>query len=145
MNEAFHLMKGKLLKINNRKELYDYLSKVDVSEKQETGMSSVYFLVTYNGKTEPLYFMPYEGSYFESVCELHQFEMREDELEQLVKELYLPEAYEKALDFEKTMFIDGIRYEINNPQCVPFLPEVIDDIKPISETECVKWILQNWK
>lgn len=36
--EAFHMMKGKLLKINNRKELYDYLSKVDVSEKQETNV-----------------------------------------------------------------------------------------------------------
>ena len=34
-------------------------------------------------------------------------------------------------------------YEIENFQCAPYLQEYIDDIKLITERECLEWMLEN--
>lgn len=132
--------------IRNRKELYQYLNTVDWHSKKDSNMSSVYFLITYNGKTEPIYFMSYEGVYFESPCELHKFPMNECEIDEYVKELYTKESFQQALEYEKAMHRGNWHYDIDCPQCAAsFLPEKLDDIKMISESECLEWLIKHSK
>ena len=83
------------MKIHSREELYKYLDNVDWSLKEETEMSSVYFLIKFNNHIEPIYFMHYKDSYFESPCCLHSCEMNKNKLEEYVRELYYPESFEK--------------------------------------------------
>ena len=51
----------------------------------------------------------------------------------------------KEQEQEKKNLIDGFWYEIDCPQCSPFLPFEIESIYPISEEEYIKQIAVNWK
>ena len=133
------------MKIHSREELYKYLYNVDWSLKEETEMSSVYFLIKFNNHIEPIYFMHYKDSYFESPCCLHSCDMNENELKEYVRELYYPESFEKALAYEKTMQRKNKHYEIDCPQCSPFLPQEVEIIDMISESECLDWLLKHEK
>lgn len=133
------------MKINSSEELYKYLDNTDWDSKRDTKISSVYFLVTFDGHTEPIYFTSYEDVYFESPCELHRFPMKEDEIEEYVKEMYDKQYLKVSLEYEKTMQRGDWHYDIDVPQCTPFLPEQLDDIKMISESECLDWILDHCK
>ena len=133
------------MKIHSRKELYKYLYNIDWNLKKETEMSSVYFLIKFNNHIEPIYFMHYKDSYFESPCCLHGCDMNENELEEYVRELYYPESFEKALAYEKTMQRKNKHYEIDCPQCSPFLPQEVEIIDMVSESECLDWLLKHEK
>lgn len=133
------------MKINSKQELYDYLDNINWNEKRDTILSSVFFLVTFDNYTEPLYFTSFEDVYFESPCELHRFPLKEDDIEEYVKELYYEDSFSNALEFEKTMQRGEWHYDIDCPQCEPFLPDQLDDIKMVSETECLDWILERAK
>lgn len=135
----------------NRQELYEWLNNQNSDLKKDTELSSVYYLVTYyDGITEhpitaPLYFMHYDGSYFESPCALSYQEIEtEADLKQYVKDLYISSAWKKGLDYEKTMWKQGKLYEIHTLQVIPFIEDVID-IKMISEKECLEWMLSHDK
>lgn len=132
---------GILLK--NKEERYNYLRNIDISSKKETKMSSVYFLVKYGkeGFIEPIYFTSYEGHFFESPCVLNSYNLNESELEEYVHDTYVKEAWEEALIYEKTMMRENIHYEIDCPQTNLFLPNEIEIIDILSESECVDWLL----
>lgn len=124
----------------NRQDLYEYLRTVDFSSKKRCDMAAVYFLVTHDGVTEPAYFTPYEDAFFESPCLLYGHTETETELEDSVKEMYLPQFWEEALAYERMLYRSGVHYQIENFQTEPYL-ETIDRIEMISETECLDWLL----
>lgn len=130
--------------IRSRKELYKYLDTQDLQTKQDTNMSSVYFLVKYEDKTEIVYFSHFEDVYFESPVTVRECEMTIEELREYVKYTYLEGAYEEALAYELTLYRNGRLYEIDCPQCAPWLPDKIDEIEMLSESQCLDLILK-WK
>ena len=134
---------GKEIRFTDRNQLYKWLSETDTSNKKETQLSSVYYLIEFNGHIEPLYFMHYEDVYFESPCVLSAYSMSEIELVEYVKDMYEADAFDIALEFEKTMQRGNIHYEIDNPQCSPFLPNEIKILDILSETECLDWLLKH--
>lgn len=127
--------------VHSREELYNFLRTQDFNQKRITSLSSVYFLIKYDDKEYPVYFFPFEDVYFESPCELHQYEMTKEELIEYVKYQYIEEAFEESLEYEKTLYRDGILYDIDCPQTGPFLPDKFS-IKMISEVECLNWLLE---
>ena len=141
----------KPIKFNTKQELYDFLRNYDYSQKQDTELSSVYFLIKYKYKDndkefiEPIYFTSFQDVFFPSPCDVHQYPMNDNELDDYVKELYEEEYYEKALEFEKMMQRNNIHYEIDCPQVSPFLPEEVILLDVLSETECLDYILKQEK
>lgn len=118
----------------NKQELYKYIDE---------NPSSIY-LITCDGKTEPIHFFSYEGLYFEcSVC-IYRYEIKtEEELKKYCSELYIDP--EDGFKIEKEYWIDGYLYDIDYPQCTPFLPDKIDGIKPISEKDYLLSIIPEWE
>lgn len=128
--------------INSRKELYDFLNAQDFSLKKDSNLSSVYFLVEYNGKVEPIYFTAFMDVFFESPCTLYHTNIDIDKIPDYVRDTYEEDVFDDALIYTLSMYKDGVLYEIENFQCEPFLPDKIDSIKMISETECLNWLLR---
>ena len=128
--------------IKSREELYDYLNKVDIESKRETSLSSVYFLVEQNGKDEAIYFMSYNGVYFESPCELHSWEMKDTDLDSYVLDMYMNESFNEAYELEKLMQRDNMHYEIDCPQTGPFLKMPCKIKGLLSESECLDFLLK---
>lgn len=129
----------------NRQELYTYLDNFDFDSKKETTISSVYFLIR-NGlhKPEPLYFMHYQGSWFESPCCLMKHQLDDDKVKEYVDEIYLDnEEKDEYYKFENLMQRDGWHYEIDCPQCLPFLENDIEILDVFTESECLNWLLKN--
>ena len=120
------------------------MTKIELHEYIREHKSD-YYMVTWNGHTEPLYFMPYNGTYFESPLEVRRYQMTEENLWEYVKVQYIEKYWEESFEREKKNLIDGFWYEIDCPQCSPFLPFEIDDIYPISEEEYLKEIVTNWR
>ena len=133
----------KPVEINSREELYKWLSEIDTSHKKETSLSSVYHLIEFNKHIEPMYFMHYNGAYFESPCMLRWYNIKDSELENYVRDMYEQDAFKEALEFEKTMQRGDKHYEIDNPQCSPFLPDKIKILDILSESECLDWLIKN--
>lgn len=115
-----------------------------------------YALVTYDNKTEPTYFCAYCGGAYvlESRCELYKMEDVESDVETFCKEigskiekihrLKAGEIGEEYIDkFIKPMIIDNVLYEIENFQCSPYLPDEVDDIKIMSERECLEYMINH--
>lgn len=113
-----------------------------------------YALVTYNGKTEPTWFTKYnfgESDWFlESPCQLIRMMEVKGDINTFCKEymekcicLEEGESEENYInEFVKPMIIDGWLYEIENFQCSPYLPKEVDEIKLISERECLDYMLK---
>lgn len=120
------------------------MTKVELHRHIEENPSD-YYMVTWNNHTEPLYFMPYGDTFFESPLEVRRYPMDEQELWEYVKEQYLEKYWEESFEKEKKNLIDGYWYEIDCPQCSPFLPFEIDSVYPISEEEYIKQVAANWK
>lgn len=109
-----------------------------------------YALVTYNGRTEATWFSKhdYEGKdwFLESPCTLYRItevdkpikEFAEDYASSLIEEDDI-ESY--AEQWVIPMIVDNVLYEIENFQCSPYLPKEVDDIKLISERECLEYML----
>lgn len=130
-------------KFRTHKEMDRYLDTLDFSSKKVTPMSSVYFLVRHNGREEMVYFTHFEDTWFESPCCLHQCQLTEQELREYVEETYIKEAWDDAFAYEKTLLVDGVHYEIDNPQCAPWLDKDIEIVKMVSEVECLQWLINN--
>lgn len=129
--------------LNSKQELYEYLNNFDYASKRDSSLSSVYFLIKFNNHVEPIYFMPFEDVWFESPCELHRCEMKDEEVMDYVKEMYRKDAWDQAYEYESLLQKDGWHYDIDCPQCSPFLPDEIEIIDAISEHECMEWILEH--
>lgn len=134
-----------MVEIRTRKELYDYLNGVDWSLKKDNSMASVYFLVEFDGHTEPIYFFNYADSWFECPCELHRYPLPDNQVKDLVKELYEENSWLSAYEYEINFQKHGYHYEINNPQCTPFLPEKFNILDMISESECLIWLMDKYE
>lgn len=114
-----------------------------------------YALVFHDNKIEPVWFTKYdfkgEDWFLESPCELYKvMEVRDVSDANLIE--YLKELLDKDANIEEyineyveSMIVDGVLYEINNFQCSPYLPEYVDDIKLISERECLEYMLMKNK
>jgi len=111
-----------------------------------------YALVTYNDKTEATWFSrhDYEGRdwFLESPCELYKITEVDKPVEEFAKE-YIEGLLEDDADEQEyinkwvlPMIIDNVLYEIENFQCSPYLPEEVDDIKLITEQECLEHLLK---
>lgn len=111
-----------------------------------------YALVTYDNNTEPIWFTKYsfsEGDWFlESPCELYKIAEITKPVNKFARE-YVAEILEEDENVEdyinkyiKPMIVDGVLYEIENFQCSPYLPKCVDEIKLISERECLKFMLK---
>ena len=46
-------------------------------------------------------------------------------------------------EYVKPMIIGNILYEIENFQCMPYLPDEVDDIRIISERKCLEWLVNH--
>ena len=128
---------------NTKKELYDFLDKFDFDAVRDTEISSVYFLVEYDNHIEPLLFMHYKDVWFPSPCALRYFPLADNEVAKYVKDMYEAESWIEAYEYEKNMQRDGVHYEIDCPQCTPFLPERIKIKEVFSDIECLNWLLKN--
>ncbi|MBQ8117747.1 MAG: hypothetical protein IJ794_05025 [Lachnospiraceae bacterium] len=144
MGENGENAKVEMKRVIQSQEMLDaVLREIDFASKKETKLSSVYCLMEFDGHIEPLYFAQYEDVFLESECWLMETGVREEELEDFVRDTYVPESFDEALQYEKMMVRDGIHYEIINPQNEPFLSFPCTLLGVISETECLDWLLQN--
>lgn len=120
----------------------------------ENNEATQYALVKYNGKTEAVYFVrhTYEGKpwFLESPCGLCvEYEFSENEnIEEwclsVADELLEPdvdrkEYYEKYM---KPLIVDNALYDIYCPQVDPYLPTEVDEIIPITERDCLLYLLK---
>lgn len=114
-----------------------------------------YALVVYNNKIEPTWFTKYnfgDGDWFlESPCQLYKVKEVQDDIDAFCKK-YMNEYINLAegeseedyiKEFVKPMIINGWLYEIENFQCSPYLPKEVDEIKLISERECLEYMLKS--
>ena len=130
------------MKLNSRKELYEYLESVDWESKRDCSWSSVYFLISYDEHTEAIHFMHYEDSWFESSCVLRGFPLPDNKLREYVEERYIEKLWNEAHKYESVFQKDNYHFEIDNPQCFPFLPEEVEVVKVMSEEECLEWLIK---
>lgn len=130
------------MEFTTKQELYEYLNAFDFDSIKDAELSSVYFLVEFDGHVEPVYFTHFEDVWFASPCSLHKFPLRDDMLGEYVKEMYLLKSQEAAYEYEKTMQRDGFHYEIDCPQCDPFLPDKIKIVDAFSDSRCLDWLLR---
>ena len=112
-------------------------------------------LVTYDGMTYPVWFSKYnfgDGDWFlESPCQLYRITEVTEPVEQWAME-YAAEILDEDVsvrDYVKQyilpMIVDGVYYEIENFQCAPYLPKEVENIKLITEKECLSHMLQHSK
>lgn len=120
--------------------------------KQNTN-TGTYALVTYNGKTEAIWFARLNNGkdlwYLESDCSLYRICDVNKNIDDFCKkymedniDLEEGENIEDYINlFVKPMIVENVFYEIINFQTPPFLPKEVDDIKLVSERECLLFIL----
>ena len=131
-----------MVKINSRQELYEYLENLDWEFKRDCDWSSVYFLMVYNDHIEAIYFSHYQDSWFESPCVLRGFPLPDNKLREYIEERYIEKSWDEAYKYESVFQKDNYHFEIDNPQCSPFLPEKVEIIKVMSEKECLEWLIK---
>lgn len=120
------------MKINSYQEKYKYL-KHRIKDKSHGS----YALVTYDGHTETIWianlgkgFSKNKSKYYlEAPVQLYTYDINDETRENF-------EEYGYIIRGDKA-------YEINVWQTLPFLSEVIDDLRLISEEECLNWLLEH--
>lgn len=120
----------------------------------QNGEPFQYALVKYNGKTETIYFVQHYHNnkpwFLESPCGLcseHKFTDNENIEEwclSVADELLEPDVDRKEYyeQYMKPLIMNNILYDIYCPQVAPYLPEEVDDIKLITERECLLYLLK---
>lgn len=130
------------MEFNTKQELYNYLDNFDFDSIKDTKLSSVYFLIEFDNHIEPIYFTHFEDVWFASPCDLHKYPLEDDKVKEYVDYLYFDESFEFAYEYEKTMQRNGWHYEIDCPQCSPFLPDRIIVRDVFSDSKCLDWLLR---
>lgn len=129
----------------HKEELQRYIKENYHKIHRETELSSVYFMITYkDGSKEPLYFYSHNGYYFDAPCVLVNIgnSLVSKKLFDFVKEQYTGDLIE-AYNYEKTMMLNGKHYDIDCPQCNRTeFPEEFD-IEPLTERECLEWLVHS--
>ena len=130
------------MEFNTRQELYDYLNSFNFDSVRDTKLSSVYFLIEIDDDVEPIYFTSYEDVWFESPCNLYAFPLKDDDLVEYVTTMYYDGySFEECYEFERHMQKNGWHYDIDCPQCSPFLPDKIKIVDVFSDIRCLDWLL----
>ena len=129
------------IEFNSKEELYNYLNTFDFESVRDCKMAGVYFLVEYEDKIWPMYFMSCENAWFESPCSLSKFPLEYKEVADMVRDSYLEEEFDNVYEHEMTMQKDGWHYSIENFQYIPFLPDKIKIIDVFSDVKCMEWLL----
>lgn len=114
-----------------------------------------YAIVKHNGHTEAVYFVKHSSNgkdwFLESPCGLYE-EHRFSESENInewclsaADELLEPEADRKEYveQYMIPLIVDNVLYDIFCPQVEPYLPKMVDDIKLVTERECLLYLLKN--
>ena len=117
-----------------------------------------YTLVTYNNKTEAIYFSKYKDNgrtwFLESPCECRIVDkVIGDKIkfcQEHVRTYYSIKGGKKGIvkfskEYIEPLVVDDILYEVENYQCSPFLPKEVDNIEIISERDCLLYILNRLK
>lgn len=146
-----------LAKINNKKELYNFLNNVDYKRYKETSIDSVYFLVRYvidkKEYIEPIYFYSSNNgkTYDGGPCTITKHKgislrrwmniqwgdgTTNDPLNEFDKE---------AVEYERKFQVGNIHYVIDSFLCEPFLPKKLEVLKIFTEKECLKYFLKEEK
>lgn len=135
--------------VNSRTELYQMLKKFHYGKKSESDnmFASQYALVSCNGeKAYPMYFMEFEGAYFESPCEIMKTYIG-DNVEGFIKDMMSmfeihDENEEKELEaFIRMTIRDNFYYGIENFQTSPFITFPCEVVKFMSEDEVVDFLI----
>lgn len=110
--------------------------------------NTTYFLIRYgeNNTEESIYFFNYKGSWFETELHLEKVNIKnEEELTQYVKDTYYEEKWEEMYIYEKNHWSEknGKLYALESFQCLPFLPNEYEIISPMTEYECIDWLLKH--
>lgn len=132
-----------MVSIHTRKELEQYLDDIYWDGTKETGLSSTYFLASYHGKTEPVYFYEYEGKWLESPCTAVGIPCTKEKLESYVREAFHDKYFDVSLDYLRTTYRDGWLYQIEIYEVEPYLPEELVIEKVLTKSECLDWILEH--
>lgn len=140
------------MKISNKEELFQFL-------ETNCPREGSYAIITYeDGKQESIWFSVFnnwttdengvpKNWYLESPNMLFRTELAMpylDSLKAYANEIY-EEVNEDLIKELLSMVRNGCLYEIDSFQCEPFLPDKLDDIKLVSESECLDWMLENNK
>lgn len=143
LSQAISIEQGsRVIELHTKQELYDYLDNFCFESVRDTNLSSVYFLIEFDNHVEPIYFRRFEDCWFASPCGLFEFPLNDDNVMEFVKAMYDEDSLEEAYEFEKTMQRNGHHYEIDCPQCFPFLPDSIKILDVLSDSECLDWLLE---
>lgn len=120
-----------------------------------------YALVIYEGRTEPTWFANMGTSFnqvgnaddwfLESPCCLYKVADVGDDIDEFANgymdEVVCLEEGESEKEYINNyvlpMIVNNVMYEIENFQCAPYLPELVDDIKLMTERECLEWMLEH--
>ena len=110
--------------------------------------AGAYALVKYNNKIELIWFTKYNDWFLESPCQLYKIMKINEPIDKFCKK-YAEEMLEEDVDKEyyieqhiKPMIINNTLYEIENFQCSPYLPTRVNDIKLITERQCLEYMLR---
>lgn len=125
--------------------------------KENSSGKSTYAIVKYSGKEEAIFFanhhsMDYGEGFIEEPCYLHEiyFGKNLDKFCQHYAENAIGSVdNERKQEYIKTKILPYIKkdvfYLIETPSVEPYLPEQLDEIKLISDLECIDWLLKNKK
>lgn len=113
-----------------------------------------YALITYNDKTEPTHFSRFNfghgNIYMHSPCVVTRICKVDKDIEKFCEEaveVYVYDSEEEKREiienYIKPMIVDNIFYDLDCPMCMPYLPEEVEDIKIITERECLLYLLNN--
>ena len=124
---------------------------------KQNAESFQYAIVKYDGRTEAIYFTEhdYKGKnwFLEAPCGLYE-EHRFSENENIkdwclsaADALLDPEAdrAEYVEQYMLPLIVDNVLYDIFCPQVEPYLSKMVDDIKLVTERECLLYLLENKK
>lgn len=113
-----------------------------------------YAIVSYDGDEDLIYFAHIQlesGEVFtESPCTLYKVADVKGDIDSFCKHyvedlLELEDGVDKEEyieEFVKPMIVNGVFYEIENFQCLPFLPKEVESIKFITEKECLEELIK---
>ena len=123
----------------------------DNAKKESCG---TYAIVKYNGIEEATYFQhvwndEYGLWFMPSPCLLYVIgecknpysEEWVEYFKELLKDGVSVEDYIK--EYVEPMIMGDILYEIENFQCLPYLPKEVDNIRIISERKCLEWLVNH--
>lgn len=132
--------------------MIDYEKFLNDNTKKES--CETYAIVKYNGKEEATHFHHVwddkGGLWFKPApCSLYVIgecknPYSKEWIEYFKELLENDESVEDYIEeYVKPMIMGEVLYEIEYFQCMPYLPDEVDDIRIISERKCLEWLVNH--